>query len=74
MNKSQVKFNTLLQVKDHFNINKWQLNQPILIDEIKCLIKDTVGVLSIPEFKIINKNNVTDGVSYSSFSYDIKII
>lgn len=72
MNKSEVKFNTLLKVKDYFNIEKWQLNQPIIIDEIRCLIKDTPGVVSIPELKIVNKNNTTDGVSYSQFSYDIR--
>lgn len=71
-NKSEVKFNTLLKVKDYFDINKWQLNQPIIIDEIMCLIKDTEGVVSIPEFKIINKNNIMEGTQYSSFSYDIK--
>lgn len=72
MNKSQVKFDTLLKVKDYFNIDKWQLNQPIFIDEIRCLIKDTPGVISIPELKIINKNNVYEGTSYSSFAYDIR--
>lgn len=72
MNKSEVKFKTLLKVKSYFDINKWQLNQPIIIDEVVCLIKDVEGVISVPDFKIINKNNQTNGVSYSEFSYDIK--
>lgn len=72
LNKSKIKFDTLLKIKDYFNTDKWQLNQPILIDEIKCLIKETPGVISIPEFKIINKNNIIDGVQYSEHVYDIK--
>lgn len=72
LNKSQVKTNTLLKIKDYMNINKWQLNQPIIIDEIRCLIKETNGVLSVPELNIINKNNQVDGIEYSTFAYDIK--
>lgn len=72
MNKSKVKFETLLKVKEYFNINKWQLNQPIVIDEIFCLIKNTLGVVSIPELKVTNKNNEMNGVTYSSFAYDVK--
>lgn len=72
LNKSKVKFDTLLKVKKAFEINKWQLNQPIIIDDIRCLIKDTPGVIAIPELKIFNKSNVVDGQSYSDFSYDMK--
>lgn len=72
LNKSKVKFDTLFKVKNMFDINKWQLNQPIILDDIRCLIKDTLGVISISELKIINKSNNIDGQNYSSFSYDIK--
>lgn len=71
LNKSKVKFDTLLKVKDYFKINNWQLNQPINLDEIRVLIKNTTGVFSIPELKITNKSNIVDGQNYSSFSYSI---
>lgn len=70
-NKSEVKLQTLLKVKEYFDINKWQLRQPINIDEIRCLIKDVEGVYSIAELKIKNKSNIQDGLNYSSKVYDI---
>lgn len=70
-NKSKVKLDTLLKIKDYFDVSKWQLNQPILIDEIKCLIKDTEGVIAISDFKVVNKANVVNGNSYSSEVYDM---
>ncbi len=70
-NKSKVKFDTLLKVKSYFNINNWQLNQPIIIDEIRCLIKETEGVVSISNFTIKSKSNTIDGNQYSQEVYDI---
>ena len=70
-NKSKVKLDTLLKIKEFFDINKWQLNQPIIIDDIRCLIKETEGVISISDFKVINKANIINGNSYSSEVYDM---
>lgn len=71
-NKSEVKFNTLLKLKQHFDINNWQLRQPINIDEIRCLIKETEGVYSISNLDIINKANVSESLTYSSEVFDVK--
>jgi hypothetical protein len=71
-NKSEVKFNTLLKVKNYFSINNWQLRQPINLDEIRCLIKDTEGVYSISDLSVVNKSNISESLSYSSEVFDIK--
>lgn len=71
-NKSEVKFNTLLKVKEHFSINNWQLRQPINLDEVRCLIKDTEGVYSISDLSIVNKSNTLESLSYSPEVFDIK--
>lgn len=71
-NKSEVKFNTLLKLKEHFNINNWQLRQPINIDEIRCLIKETEGVYSISNLDIVNKSNVSNSLTYSFEVFDVK--
>lgn len=70
-NKSQVKIATLLKVKDYFNKDNWQLRQPINLDDIRCLIKDTEGVVSISDLKIVNKSNIQNGLTYSETVYDI---
>lgn len=71
-NKTKVKIDTLKKVKEYFEIDKWQLNQPIVIDDIRFLIKQTEGVLSISELKFVNKNNITNGVSYSEEVFSVE--
>lgn len=71
-NKSEAKLMVINQLKDYFKIDNWQLNQPIIIDEIKCAIKDNPNILAISNFRIFNKSNLNDGSQYSEFSYDIK--
>lgn len=71
-NKSEVKFNTLLKIKEYFKINNWQLRQPINLDEIRCLIKDVEGVYSVADLQIENVSNIKNSLSYSSEVFDIK--
>lgn len=70
-NKNEVKLAALQKLKDYFKVDNWQLNQPILLDEVRCMIKDIDNVLAISEFKIANKSNLVDGNQYSETSYDI---
>lgn len=72
LNKNEVKIKTLQSIKNYFKIENWQLNQPILIDEVRCLIKDVEGVIAIADLKFISKSNVINGSSYSQTSYDIR--
>lgn len=71
-NKTQVKIDTLKKVKEFFDINKWQLNQPIVVDDLVVLIKDVPGVLTVSDLKIINKNNTVNGNQYSTEVFSIK--
>ncbi len=70
-NKTEVKMNTLRKVKEFFDVNRWQLSQPIILDDVRVLIKETEGVLSIAELTFKNKNNIIDGVSYSQEVFDV---
>ena len=71
-NKTQVKIDALKVMKDFFKVENWSLNQPIILDDIRCLLKEVEGVLSVSELEIVNKNNITDGQSYSEDSYSIQ--
>ena len=71
-NKTQVKIDALKVMKEFFQVDKWSLNQPIILDDIRCLLKEVEGVLSISEIEIRNKNNTTDGQSYSEDAYSIQ--
>lgn len=71
-NKSQVKLNTMDKVREIFNIDNWQLNQPIIIDEILCAINDVDGVISVADLKISNRRNGFEGRVYSEIAYSIE--
>jgi len=60
----------LTTLKTYFNIEQWQIDQPIVISEIISLLLQVNGVQSVPNLEIINKEDST-GTNYSSFGYDI---
>jgi len=78
-NKNDVLFRAIQKVKDYFNIDKWQMGQPIVLSDIAYQISLTEGVASIvppdvnnPNKDIVvieNKHLVADG--YSGNIYDI---
>ncbi len=72
-NKTQVKLETLQKIKNHFLINNWQINQPVILDDLRILIKETEGVLSISELKVVNKNNIQDGKQYSTEVFSVNL-
>ena len=55
------------QLKNYFNIDAWQVNQPIIISEINSLLIQIPGVRSVPKIEIVNKQ----GGDYSQYGYDI---
>ena len=60
----------LTSLKAHFNIEQWQIDQPIVTSEIISLLLQVNGVQSVPNLTIINKEDPT-GSEYSAFGYDI---
>jgi hypothetical protein len=59
----------LIDLKNYFNIDNWQINQPIIIGDLYTLIDKVDGVQSVKSVNIINKSGEVDG--YSKYSYDI---
>lgn len=61
--------NCLLALQNHFNIDKWVINQPIIIPELYTLLDKVDGVQTVKKVEIINKSGEESG--YSKYSYDI---
>ena len=59
--------NCITVLKDHFNIDKWQINQPITLSDIQSKLLQVKGVQSVVKLEIINKQ----GGNYSQYGYDI---
>ena len=57
-------------VQDHFNIDKWQINQPIIISDIISKLLQVRGVQSVVKIEIVNKQDATNTI-YSQYGYDI---
>lgn len=69
-NSREVLNGCLTEVKNYFDIDKWQINQPIILSELYNLIGSVKGVQSVTKVEIVNKYGVADG--YSQYGYDIK--
>jgi hypothetical protein len=78
-NKNDVLLRTIQKVKDFFQIEKWQMNQPIVLSDLAYQISTCEGVVSLVPPQTNNPNNdlilienkhlVADG--YSGNVYDI---
>jgi hypothetical protein len=68
-NGNQVIEECILALKDYFSIDKWQINQPIIIANLFVLLDQVEGVQTV---KQVNLNNVA-GTSqgYSKYAYDM---
>lgn len=62
--------NCLALLQSYFNIDKWQINQPIILSEIYSALDQIDGVQTVQQVTIVNKAGTNSG--YSQYSYDIK--
>jgi hypothetical protein len=62
--------NCISVLQDYFNIDKWQINQPIIISDIINRLLQIRGVQSVVKLEIVNKQDPT-GTVYSPYGYDI---
>jgi hypothetical protein len=66
-NNNDVLLKCITAVKDYFNIDKWQMNEPIILRDIYILLDKINGVQTVSNVTITNLN----GGNYSSWAYDI---
>jgi hypothetical protein len=69
-NNNQVLFECIEALKDYFAIDKWQINQPIILRDIYVLLDRITGVQTVKNVEI--SNFVGTNLGYSQFAYDIK--
>jgi hypothetical protein len=69
-NSNEVIFNAITAVREYFNINNWQINQPILLKNLSLLIDNIDGVQTVKNVEVVNLTG--DALGYSNYSYDTK--
>jgi hypothetical protein len=67
LSNKQILTDCILALQNYFNIDKWQINQPIIISEIYSLLLQIRGVQSVISVEFVNKS----GGDYSPYSYDV---
>jgi len=68
-NNSEVLINCISSLQDYFNIDNWQINQPILLKKLELMLDDIAGVQTVGNITISNKAGTT--LNYSQYAYDI---
>jgi hypothetical protein len=68
-NNNDVLNNCIKALQDFFNIEKWQINQPIFLRDLYILLDKIEGVQTVKNIEIYNKSGVSDG--YSKYGYSI---
>jgi len=60
---------TINNVKEFFNIDRWQINQPIVKSEVVNVIANTEGVQNV--VGVIMNNKIDSDLGYSGNAYDL---
>ena len=69
-NSNQVLTNCITQLVNFFNIDSWQINEPIILRDLYTLLDKVEGVQTV---KNISVNNLTStNGTYSSYAYDTR--
>tara|TARA_B110000858_G_scaffold33278_1_gene37016 strand:+ start:420 stop:2297 length:1878 start_codon:yes stop_codon:yes gene_type:complete len=67
---NRIVLNTCINaLKVYFDTDKWQINQPILINNVKNVLDTVEGIQTIKNLTITNKSGSSSG--YSEYAYDI---
>jgi hypothetical protein len=56
-------------VKQFFDIDRWQINQPIILNDLRLTIGSVDGVQTVTNVEIINKYKFQDGRDYQEYRY-----
>jgi len=67
LSNNQILTDCITAITNYFAIDKWQINQPVILSNINSLLLQIKGVQSVVKIEFINKS----GGNYSPYSYDV---
>lgn len=68
-NSNEILNKCITSLKEYFDIDNWQINQPIILRELYILLDKIEGVQTVKNINIYNK--VGETLGYSKYAYDI---
>src|SRR6056300_112117 len=61
------------RIAEYFDIDRWQINQPIILSELQnAITSDVEGVLSVARIRITNHDTYSSSAGYSGNRYNIQ--
>ena len=66
-NSNEVLRNCILTLQTYFNIDEWQVNEPIILRDVYALLDKVQGLQTVKNIVFTNKT----GGSYSNYKYDV---
>ena len=67
---SQVILSCIQSLQEYFNLNNWQINEPIMINDLFVRLDKIEGVQTVKNINFSNKTGTAQG--YSQYAYDIE--
>jgi len=68
-NNNEILTNCINSLQNYFDINNWQVNQPIIYRNLFSLLDNIEGVQTVKKVIVSNKRGTSSG--YSQYAYDI---
>ena len=69
-NNQEILLECIQSIQNFFDIDKWQIGQPIIKSEIINVLVGVVGVQSVQDIKYNNKSG--ESLGYSKYKYDLQ--
>jgi len=66
-NSNEVLRNCITTLQSYFNIDEWQVNEPIILRDVYAQLDNVQGVQTVKNIEFTNKT----GGSYSNYKYDV---
>ena len=70
-NKEQVGLNVSRKIEEFFEVDRWEINQPIILEELRFKMLEAEGVASVSNIEFENKFDEAKG--YSGIAYDVSV-
>lgn len=70
-NRAQVLNNVLVKLKQYFDIKHYEIDQPIVLDDIRNIIYNNPGVLSLQSLNLRNITGTSGTRTYSDVQFDV---
>lgn len=68
-NSNEILTKCIVALQDYFAVDKWQINQPIILRDVYILLDRIEGVQTVKNITITNL--VGENIGYSKYAYDI---